>query len=342
MSTKVGAVPRHADAPRQHAPAAGARPSGGDLWAVVLAGGQGRRLERFVREILRSEGPKQFCRIVGTRSMLRHTWDRALRLVEPDRVVTIVTAGQERYVDEEARLGVPGTVLVQPQNRETAPGLLFPLLWIAGRAPGAIVAVFPADHFVWEEDRFEGYMRAAVIAAERLPDHLTLLGVEPDGPETGYGWIAPGDAIDGGTLAEVYQVRKFCEKPDKRRAAHFFARGYFWNTLVLAGRLETYLALGASCVPHVFDPLQAIADSLGTPREASALGEAYRRIASTNFSRSILVRSPEDLMMVGARGVAWSDWGDPDRIVHTLRRFDRRPHWLPAYARARAQAAAGA
>jgi len=262
--------------------------------------------------------------------------------VEPDRVVTIVTAGQERYVDEEARLGVPGTVLVQPQNRETAPGLLLPLLWIAARAPEAIVAVLSADHFVWEEDRFESHLRAAVVAAQRLPERLTLLGVEPDGPETGYGWIAPGDAIDAGVSAEVYQVRKFCEKPDRWRAARFLARGYFWNTLVLAGRLEACLGTAASCIPHVLDPLRTAAACLGTPGESPALREAYRRIPTTNFSESILARHPEHLMMLAARGVSWSDWGDPDRILRTLHRFDRRPAWLPAYVRARAQVAAGA
>lgn len=99
----------------------------GGLWAVVLAGGEGTRLQRFVRQVLGSDRPKQFCRIIGTRSMLRHTWDRAARVVKSDRIVTVITAGQERYLEEEARRGVPGAVLVQPANRETAAGLLVAL-----------------------------------------------------------------------------------------------------------------------------------------------------------------------------------------------------------------------
>lgn len=311
-------------------------------WAVILAGGEGRRLEGFVRTALGAGRPKQFCAIVGSRTMLRHTWDRAARLVAPDRIVTAITAGQERYLDCEAPAGVPGTVLVQPENKETAPGLLLPLLWIGRRDPGATVAVFPADHFIWEEERFAAYVHAAVLAAAKRPDRLAVLGVEADGPETGYGWIAPGDPIAAGPGAELFAVRRFWEKPDRATAAHLFARGYFWNTLVLVGRVEAYLALAAACVPQVLEALRGAANHLGRPAGAKALAAAYARIPPTNFSHAVLARSPEHLMVLAARGVGWSDWGDPDRIVRTLRRFDRRPAWMPAYVTARSRARAGA
>jgi mannose-1-phosphate guanylyltransferase len=95
---------------------------------VVLAGGRGTRLQQFIRHITGSDRPKQFCRIVGTRSMLRHTWDRARRIAAPDRILTVITAGQEAYLQDEPSGSVPGSVLVQPANKDTAPGLLLPLL----------------------------------------------------------------------------------------------------------------------------------------------------------------------------------------------------------------------
>lgn len=312
---------------------------GDRCWAVVLAGGAGARLELFLRRCLGAKRPKQFCRIVGSRTMLRHTWDRAARVVDPQRVLTVITAGQERHLDYEARQGIPGNVVVQPENRETAPGLLLPLLWIARQARGATVVVFPADHFVWEEGRFAGHVRAALAAAERQPDRLALLGVEADGPEVAYGWIAPGIPLAGGPDAELYAVRRFWEKPDRQTAAHLFARGYFWNTLVLAGRLDAYLALATACIPRVLEYLGDAAGALGTPAEPAILAKAYARIPPTNLSQAMLARAPQALMVLAARGVTWSDWGDPDRIVRTLRRFDRRPPWLPAYSRP--QAAAG-
>jgi mannose-1-phosphate guanylyltransferase len=172
-----------------------------------------------------------------------------------------------------------------------------------------------------------------VAAAQHWPDRLTLLGVEPDGPETSYGWIAPREPLGMGTASELYSVRRFWEKPDRQTAARLFARGYFWNTLVVAGRLEAHVKLAEASMPKVLAPLRAIADSLGTPAEETALREAYGRIPPTNLSQALLVRRPEALVLLAARGVCWSDWGDPERIVQTLRRFDRRPSWLPAYAR---------
>ena len=314
---------------------AGPRPAesraGRDLYAIVLAGGEGRRLQGFVRQFLGTERPKQFCRITGTRSMLRHTWDRAARLVEPDRIVTVITAGQEPYLEEESGAGVPGTILVQPENKETAAGLLLPLLWVSRRRPTATVAVFPADHFIWEEDRFAAHVRAAVSAAQEWPDRLVLLGVEADAPEAGYGWIAPGEAIAEGPERELYTVRRFQEKPDREMAARLLARGHLWNTMVMVGRVSTYLELAAACIPYVLEPLRGASAALDTASEVEALHRAYSQIASTNFSRAVLGQSPQKLMVLAARGVAWSDWGEPHHIVKTLHRFDRPTRWLPSY-----------
>ncbi len=311
---------------------AGHTPSGqwSEHWAVVLAGGKGTRLQNFLRQVLGSGRPEQFCRIVGSRSMLRHTWDRAARVAAPNRILTVVTTDQEHYLEEEARAGAPGMVVVQPADRGTAPGLLLPLLWIARRSPAATVIVLPADHFIWEEDHFENHIRAAMSTAEHLADRLILLGVEADGPEPDYGWIAPGEPLDVGPASELYAVRRFWEKPEPAMAAHLFNAGYLWNTGILAGRLDAYFHLAEACVPEVLTPLHAIATCLDTPAEAAALAAAYRHLPSTSFSRALLARHPEALLVLAARNVYWSDWGDPDRIVHTLRRFDLRPNWLPA------------
>jgi mannose-1-phosphate guanylyltransferase len=310
-----------------------------DVWVVVLAGGWGTRLQQFIRHITGSDRPKQFCRIVGTRSMLRHTWDRARQFVPADRMATAITAGQERYLNEEKAAGVPGHVLVQPANKDTGPGLLLPLLWVAQRSPEATVVVFPADHFIWEEERFLTHVRAAVRSSQSFPDRLVILGVEADGPEQSYGWIAPGSPRNGGTGMELYQVKRFWEKPDRETAARLFASGYLWNTFVLAGRLQAFMRAAREALPDTLAPLSAAAAFLGTRYEAEALAATYRRLRPTNFSRTLLVGQPEALLTMPVRGVYWSDWGDPQRILRTLRRFDKRPEWLRVYARTFAQGA---
>jgi mannose-1-phosphate guanylyltransferase len=263
--------------------------------------------------------------------MLRHTWDRGARLLDPDRMVTIITAGQEQFLKDEDR--VPGRVLVQPANKETAPGLLLPLLWIGQRDPEATVVVFPADHFIWEEERFMTHVRATVRAAQRYPDRLVVLGVEADGPEQDYGWIAPGLPCEAGEGVELYNVRRFWEKPDRQTAGHLFAGGDFWNTFVLVGQLKSFVRSARRALPEVLEPLCTATAFLGTRYEAEVLATTYRTLRPTNFSRTLLAERPEDLLMLPARGVYWSDWGDPHRILRTMQRFERRPGWLPAYAR---------
>lgn len=312
----------------------------GDLWIVVLAGGSGTRLQSFTQQVLGTERPKQFCRIIGTRSMLRHTWDRALRLVLPERIITVITAGQQVYLEEEAQRGIPGAVLVQPENKETASGLILPLVWITRRNPVATVVVFPADHFIWEEDRFEGHVRAAVAAAAHLRQ-VILLGVEPEGPDTGYEYIAPAQPMETDPAAELYAVREFWEKPDWVTASLLFARGYFWNTFIQVGGLDAFLGFAEVGVPQVLGPIRSIAVCLGTRAEAAALAQAYKHIPPIDLSRVVLPRHPEALLVLAARGISWCDWGDPNRIVHTLRRLNRRPAWLPAYARIQAAMGAG-
>ena len=305
-----------------------------DLWVVVLAGGQGVRLQGFVRRVLGTERAKQFCRFVGRRSMLRHTWDRALQLVDPARIVTIITAGQECDLEEEVVRGVPGTLLVQPENKETAPGLLLPLLWIARRSPTATVVVFPADHFIWEENTFAEHVRTAVRAAGARTDRVTILGVEADAAEIDYGWILPGDPLPVESPVELSTVWRFWEKPDRETAVNLLARGCLWNTMIMAGRLEAYLGLVAAQLPWMVEPLDAVVDCVGVPGKARTAAAIYAKIPPTNFSRAILVPCAAQLMVLAARGVTWSDWGDAGRIVRTLRRFDRQSAWLPADATA--------
>jgi mannose-1-phosphate guanylyltransferase len=302
-----------------------------DLWVVVLAGGQGMRLREFIQRVLESDRPKQFCRIIGRRSMLRHTWDRARGVVPAERIVTVITAGQERYLADETRDGIPGTVLVQPANRETAPGLLLPLFWIARRAPRAMVAVFPADHFIWEEARFLEVVQSAVDAGRRYRDRVVLVGMDAHAPETSYGWIAPGRPIaDGSGHHVLFNVDAFWEKPSLERARQLQAAGCFWNSLVMAGRLTTFLGLIDTHLPEPFAILRSASARFDTPTERVATTLAYQRLRAANLSREVLEPGRATLLVRAARGVTWCDWGDPERIVRTVHQLDRQPSWLPA------------
>ncbi|MEW6267798.1 MAG: sugar phosphate nucleotidyltransferase, partial [Thermodesulfobacteriota bacterium] len=132
-----------------------------ELWALVLAGGDGRRLRALTQRLAGRPIPKQYCRIAGDRSMLEATLDRIAPLVPAARTLVIVNR-DHLHLARPQLAGLPAeNVLVQPCNRDTGPGLLWSVLAVERRAPGALLAVLPSDHFVADGAAFRACVRGA-------------------------------------------------------------------------------------------------------------------------------------------------------------------------------------
>ncbi len=300
------------------------RPSRRHLWGIILAGGEGRRLQPFIRASFGVDRPKQYCALINHRSMLYHTLRRAERLIPPTRLFVIITDPHLRYAQEELHDRSLEMLIVQPCNRETGPGILLPLLHAHRRDPEAVVVLFPSDHFVWEEQRFMAAVKHAAACVSERPDCPVLLGVEPTEPEVEYGWIEPGEMLWHKEGATVYQVRQFWEKPTLEKVADLYLQGYLWNTMVLVAQVTVLLKLFQELTPELMDAFEPIAQALGSPREAEAMRTAYAKLPTVNFSQAILARCPHRLGVLRVQGVYWSDWGDPERILRDRARFALR------------------
>ncbi|MGQ0696494.1 MAG: sugar phosphate nucleotidyltransferase, partial [Nitrospiraceae bacterium] len=218
-----------------------------------------------------------------------------------------------------------GMVILQPANRDTAPGIFLPLTYIRARDAQATVVIYPSDHFVYPEHRFLDSVQRAIWTAEWLPDRLALLCVSPDRLELDYGWIAPGGQLDRSSNYRIHAVRAFLEKPTAAEADAALAAGALWNTLVVVAKVETLWELGWQCFPdliHRFDRLGAV---LGTSYETKTIETIYEQTTAHNFSSELLQRMPDRIAVVEMNGVLWSDWGKPERIAHTLRQIGRQP-----------------
>jgi mannose-1-phosphate guanylyltransferase len=291
------------------------------LWGIVLAGGEGRRLQPFIKTFYGQNYPKQYCAIVGTRSMLRHTLDRVERLFVRQQILTVVNRTHLPYALIDLAGRPVDTLVVQPCGRETAPGILLPLLRIWRRDSSAVVAIFPSDHFIIEEGRFMEHVVAGCRFAESFPGYLLSLAIRPDEAKTGYGWIERGELVASRSGYECYSVRRFLEKPDLETTRSLHAGGSLCNTMTMIGEVRTFLDIFRVCTPDLFTAFTHIARSIGTPEEAEVIEATFGSIPSLNFSSSVLQQIPERLGVIPVRDVYWSDWGEEHRIRADFERF---------------------
>ena len=184
-----------------------------DCWAVVLAGGDGTRLRELTRFLAGDERPKQFCSIFGGRTLVEQTLRRVSQAVPVSRTVIVLTRAHERFYGPLFSRMPADRVIIQPENRGTAPAIAYALQRIAKEAPGAAVAFFPSDHYIADEKKFLAYLKSGFQFVETDERLVTLLGVKPEDPEVAYGWIEPGVPMLMSGRYVLYRVRRFWEKP---------------------------------------------------------------------------------------------------------------------------------
>ena len=291
---------------------------------IVLAAGNGTRLREFVRQQRGDCLPKQYINFVGNRSMLEHTWERAESLLAAQNLFNLIAKQQLEFreVYRQLESKPPQSLIIQPANRETAPGVLLPLLHIYKRYPKAIVAVFPSDHFVLEEDLFMRHVEQAFRVVESDASRMILLGLEPHEPDPEYGYIVPGKRVETFPGDSTRQVEMFVEKPCTEAAKKIISRGALWNTMVMVFACKTVLSIIQRAVPELYHSFGPALDALGTPDEHAAVERIYQDLPSINFSKGVLEVLPFEhrraLLVLPVRDVTWSDWGTADHLSSTL------------------------
>ena len=296
--------------------------------AVVLAGGDGTRLRPLTRQLTGDDRPKQFCRLLGAETLLAATRRRARRLIAPERLFTVVTRKHERFYRSELADAAPGTVVVQPEGRGTAPAILYALRRVAVVAPESPLVLLPSDHYVSDDAAFMARVEGALEAAQARPGKVILLGIEADRPETEYGWIEPAELLLGPSPWPLYAVRRFWEKPPAPVAARLVQAGSLWNSFVIVAHPGTLGRLIRSAAPDLVDAFAPLVSRLGTPWEDEAARAVYAELPATDFSKRVLQALPADLAVLPVSGLEWNDLGDPTRVLVTR----ERTHWQLASA----------
>ncbi|MPS47923.1 mannose-1-phosphate guanylyltransferase/mannose-6-phosphate isomerase [Methylobacillus sp.] len=273
-----------------------------DRYAVMLCGGSGTRLWPLSRALR----PKQLLALNGKQTLLQQTALRLARHVPAKHLVTVThddhkfeVKGQLAEVLPEAVNGV----MAEPYARNTLPAIAWAVSRIHLQSPNAVVGVFPSDHSIDNEDAFH----RAWLAAEKGADlgYLTLLGVSPTEPATGYGYIQPADARIGQENGHaIYEVARFVEKPDRADAEAFLTQGYLWNSGMFVFRADVFMQLLTEHQPEIAESINKL-DSSNIPEEYSKLPNISMDYGLAEKARQVAV-VPVDM--------AWSDLGSWDSI----------------------------
>jgi mannose-1-phosphate guanylyltransferase len=286
----------------------------GARWGVILAGGSGRRLHSLTADATGTVIPKQFCSVFEGPSLLRTTIRRMQAVVEPSRILAVVAAGHRRWWEPELADMAPENIVVQPCDRGTACGVLLPLTSILYRDPDARIVVAPSDHFVRDEATLRTSLLEAVAHVDDRPHELVLLGMEPDRPDTEYGWITPSPEAEG----SVRVVTSFVEKPDERLAHQLMLSGALWSSFTFVATGETLMDHFRRTLPWLVDRFSSALEFVSWDRPHQVLLRLYDQLPTVDFSRRVLQLLNERLRVLAVPPCGWTDLGTPQRLLECI------------------------
>ncbi|HRE19866.1 MAG TPA: mannose-1-phosphate guanylyltransferase/mannose-6-phosphate isomerase [Rhabdaerophilum sp.] len=271
---------------------------------VIMCGGSGTRLWPASREAF----PKQFAPIIGDKSTFQETLLRfkdAPAFGKP----LVVTNKTHRFMVERQLVEIDMTadILLEPVARDSGPAILASALHVAQQTPGALALVLAADHMVLKPEAFRRSILDGAPAA--VDGAIVTFGILPTGPATGYGYIEPGDALDG----KAHRVARFVEKPDLETALRYVANGLLWNSGNFLFRPETVISEYERFDPQgAADVRAAIANAnqdLGVPVLDEAAFTAARKIS---FDFAVMEKTGHAAVIAADFG--WSDIGGWDAL----------------------------
>lgn len=270
-----------------------------------MAGGGGTRFWPLSRKKL----PKQFLNLTGKDLMVNETFDRLVRFAAAEDIF-VVTNQMHAELTEELMGGrmKKDHILAEPAARNTSACIGYAAMEIVKKYGDGIMCILASDHYIKDEDAYVSVMQEAVYTAEET-DALVTIGIRPEFPSTGYGYIR-NTKVEGKPYCKV---EEFVEKPDLQTAAAYLEDGrYAWNSGMFVWKASTILSYFEKLLPDVYACLIKIGEAMNTPKEAEVIKEVYPAIPKISVDYGIMERADKVLMLEGDFG--WNDIGSYDTL----------------------------
>ena len=287
------------------------------IYPVVLAGGVGTRFWPLSRR----HSPKQTLSVIGEATMLQATCKRISGWVETPQIQIITTRAQEALIRAQLPDFAEATFIIEPFERNTAACVGLAAAHIYARDPDGVMVVLPADHMITLPEVLREVLR---LAEEFVIQHdgLVTLGIKPDQPATGYGYIQAAEKVTSGGGYDIHRVKTFAEKPNLETAQRFLESGdFYWNSGIFIWKASTILDELGEHLPGHHEMLMNVIRNLNTPAYSEKLEDMYRRIRSISIDFGVMEHA-ENVFVIPA-DMGWRDiesW----EIVHELSPKDRQ------------------
>lgn len=277
--------------------------------ALIMAGGRGERFWPKSRKNL----PKQFLSLTGDgKTMIQLTVERILPLVDMQDIYIATNRSYKALVRQQLPELPEENILCEPIAKNTAPCIGLGAMHIAKKYEDAVMFVLPSDHLIKYNAMYLDTLRRASEVAEE-GENLVTLGIMPDYPETGYGYIKfQPDARKG----VAFEVERFVEKPDLETAKRYLAtEQYLWNSGMFIWRISTILHNMEKYLPETYAGLGRIRDAIGTSEENEVLEKEFALFKSESIDYGIMEKADHIYTLPGSFG--WDDvgsWNAVERI----------------------------
>jgi mannose-1-phosphate guanylyltransferase len=269
----------------------------------MMAGGVGSRFW----PLSRLQKPKQFHDILGKGETLIQETFRRFKQTCPEKNIFVVTNSDHKDLVIE-QLGIDSSrVLCEPFRRNTAPCIAYGIFRILQENPDAVIVVTPADHHIIKEEKFCDVIKNCFDYAKGN-DALITLGIKPDRPETGYGYIQADKKRPVKGSENLLKVKTFTEKPNTDLAKVFLESGdFYWNSGIFIWNIKSILTAFKKYLPDIYHAFDEGIKYLGTEQEKKFLRKTYTECKSISIDYGIMEKA--DNVYVMCTDIGWSDLG---------------------------------
>jgi mannose-1-phosphate guanylyltransferase len=276
-----------------------------------MAGGVGTRFWPMSRKAK----PKQLLNIVGSKSMLKLTYERVRSLTNVDKIIIITSKEQKPTIEKQLPLIPKENIIAEPIGRNTAICIGLACAIIKAREQeDQVMVVLPSDHLVSNGKKFRETIKLGV---EFLKEHdcLITIGIQPKYPETGYGYIQANKVLFEKKGQQICQVKTFAEKPNLGTAERFLKSGdFFWNSGMFIWPVKGIMKEFEEYLPELAEDLIRIQKVVGKQRFNSVVSDVYSRTRSISIDYGVMERA-KNVCMIKA-DFDWNDLGSWEAVYN--------------------------